>query len=93
MTGLEHYRAASRSAGEAAGLRWRDIDLDSATAIITCQLQQYDGRLMLCPPKSAPSERAVAPDRTTVAVLRAHRASQEAERAAAGKDYQTAGTC
>ena len=46
---------------EAAGQRWSDIDLDSATAIISCQLQQYDGRLVLCPPKTARSERAVAP--------------------------------
>ena len=77
--------------GEAAGLRWRDIDLDGATAIITCQLQQYDGRLVLCPPKTARSERAIALDRTTVAVLRAHKAAQEAERAALGKDYHDSG--
>ena len=29
--------------GEAAGLRWCYLDLDAATAIISCQLQQYDG--------------------------------------------------
>jgi len=77
--------------GEAAGLRWRDIDLDGAAAIIACQLQQYDGRLVLCPPKTAGSERAVAVDRTTVAVLRAHKAAQEAERATLGKDYHDSG--
>jgi integrase len=77
--------------GEAAGLRWRDIDLDGATAIITCQLQQYDGRLVPCPPKTARSERAVALDRTTVAVLRAHKAAQEAERATFGKNYHDSG--
>jgi hypothetical protein len=54
-------------------------------------LQQYDGRLVLCPPKTAGSERAVALDRTTVAVLRAHRVAQDAERAAAGKDYRDSG--
>ena len=77
--------------GEAAVLRWRDIDLDGATAIITCQLQQYEGRLVLCPPKTARSERAVALDRTTVAVLRAHEAAQEAERATLGKNYHDSG--
>jgi integrase len=61
--------------GEAAGLRWSDVDLDGATAIISCQLQQYDGRLVLCPPKTARSERAIALDRATVAVLRAHKAA------------------
>jgi hypothetical protein len=59
--------------GEAAGLRWCDIDL------------------VACPPTTAGSERAVALDRTTVAVLRAHRVAQDAERAAAGKDYHDSG--
>jgi hypothetical protein len=59
-------------------------------AIISCQLQQFDGRLVLCPPKTAGSERAVAPDRT-VAVLRAHRAAQAAERAALGGKYHDSG--
>jgi integrase len=77
--------------GEAAGLRWCDIDLDGATAIISCQLQQYDGHLTVCPPKTAGSERAVALDRTTVAVLRAHRAAQDAERVAAGEEYHDSG--
>jgi integrase len=77
--------------GEAAGLRWCDIDLDSATAIITCQLQQYNGRLVLGPPKTVGSERAVALDRTTVTVLRAHRAAQDAERAGLGEDYHDSG--
>ncbi len=75
--------------GEAAGLRWRDIDLDTATAIITCQLRQYDGRLVLCPPKTSGSERAVALDRTTVAVLRAPPAAQDAGRAALGNSPYT----
>ncbi len=35
--------------GSKTGLRWRDIDFDGATAIITCQLQQYDGHLIMCP--------------------------------------------
>jgi hypothetical protein len=38
----------------------------------------------VCPLKTAGSERAVALDRTTVAVLRAHRGAQDAERVAAG---------
>jgi hypothetical protein len=52
--------------GEAAGLRWRDIDLGTATILICHQLQQY----------------AVVLDRTTAAVLRRHRAAQQAEQAA-----------
>jgi integrase len=77
--------------GEACGLRWCDIDLDSGTEIICWQLQQYDGHVVLCPPKTAHSERTIALDRTTVTVLRAHRAHQLAERAAAGDDYLESG--
>jgi integrase len=47
--------------GEAAGLRWSDVDLDGATVIITCQLQQYDGRLVLCPPKDCPQRASHRP--------------------------------
>jgi len=77
--------------GEACGLRWCDIDLDSGTAMISWQLQQYDGHVVLCPPKTAHSERIVALDRTTVAALRAHRSRQLTERAAAGGDYLDSG--
>ena len=51
--------------GEAAGLRWCDIDLDGKTAVICQQLQQYDGRLAICPPKTAHSSRVIALDHTT----------------------------
>jgi len=77
--------------GEACGLRWCDIDLGAGTAIISWQLQQYDGHVTLCPPKTAQSERIIALDRTTVAALRAHRARQLAECSAAGEDYLDSG--
>jgi integrase len=77
--------------GEACGLRWCDVDLDAATAVISWQLQQNDGHVALCPPKTPHSERTIALDRTTVAALRAHRAGQLAERAAAGSRYRDSG--
>src|SRR5690606_6687835 len=49
--------------GEAAGLRWCDVDLDEGTAVICRQLQRRDGRLMVCPPKTAHSTRVIALDR------------------------------
>jgi integrase len=52
--------------GEAAGLRWRDVDLDGRAAFICQQLQQYDGHLAVCPPKTAHSVWVIALDRTTV---------------------------
>jgi integrase len=77
--------------GEAAGLRWCDIDLDARVAMIGQQLQQYDGQVAVAPPKTARSSRVVALDRTTVAVLRRHRLRQLAERDAAGPDYRDSG--
>ena len=52
--------------GEAAGLRWCDIDLDHKIAYISWQIQ-YTGRaLVLCPLKTASSSRVLALDATTV---------------------------
>ena len=70
--------------GEAAGLRWSDLDLDAGTLTVTGQLQQLGGRLMAGPPKSDAGRRVIALDQTTIAALRAHHAGQQAERAAAG---------
>ena len=77
--------------GEAAGLRWCDVDLDGGTAVISQQLQQYDGHLAVCPPKTPHSVRVIALDSTTVAALRAHRDRQRAEAAAFGPGYQASG--
>jgi integrase len=77
--------------GEAAGLRWCDVDLDGKTAVISQQLQQYDGHLVVCPPKTPHSIRTIALDHTTVAALRAHRDRQHAEAASFGPGYQASG--
>jgi integrase len=77
--------------GEAAGLRWCDVDLDGKTAVISQQLQQYGGHLTVCPPKTAHSMRVIAVDRTTVAALRAHRDRQRAEAAVFGPGYRASG--
>src|SRR6266851_4379981 len=65
--------------GEAAGLRWCDVDLDEGVAVISQQLQQYDGHMVTCPPKTSHSARVIALDHTTVAALRRHRVRQHAE--------------
>jgi len=77
--------------GEAAGLRWCDVDLDGKTAVISQQLQQYDGRLAVCPPKTPHSTRVIALDRSTVAALTEHRDRQRAEAAAFGPGYRDSG--
>ena len=77
--------------GEAAGLRWCDLDLDGRTAIISQQLQQHGGRMEVTPPKTPYSARVIALDHTTVAVLREHRRRQRAEAACYGPGYQASG--
>jgi len=39
--------------------------------VISQQLQQYDGRLAVCPPKTAHSTRVIALDHTTAVALAA----------------------
>ena len=77
--------------GEAAGLRWCDVDLGGKTAVISQQLQQYDGHLAVCPPKTPRSVRTIALDHTTVAALRAHHDRQRAEAASFGPGYRASG--
>jgi hypothetical protein len=59
--------------------------------VISQQLQQYDGRLAICPPKTPHSTRVIALDHTTVAALRAHRDRQGAEAGAYGPGYRKSG--
>jgi integrase len=70
--------------GEAAGLRWSDLDLDAGTLTVSGQLQQLGGRLVAGPPKSDAGRRVIALDNTTITAPREHRTRQQAERAAAG---------
>jgi integrase len=77
--------------GEAAGLRWSDLDLDAGTLTVTGQLQQLGGRLIAGPPKSEAGRRVIALDKTTIAALRAHRVRQHAERSAAGSLWADTG--
>ena len=77
--------------GEAAGRRWCDVDLDGKTAMISQQLQQYDGHLTVCPPKTPHSIRTIALDHTTIAALRAQRDRQHAEATSFGPGYRASG--
>ena len=77
--------------GEAAGLRWSDLDLDAGTLTVSGQLQQLGGRIVAGPPKSDAGRRVIALDKTTIAALREHRLRQHAERAAAGSRWDETG--
>ena len=77
--------------GEAAGLRWSDLDLDAGTPTVSGQLQQLGGRIVAGPPKSDAGRRVIALDKTTIAALREHKIRQQAERAAAGTRWTQTG--
>lgn len=80
------------AAGEVCGLRWRDIDLDTARVTVRQQAQVIAGTVVYGPLKSREStdrRGPLVPD--AVAVLRAHRAGQAAERLAWGEAWEDSG--
>jgi len=62
--------------GEAAGLRWEDVDLEAGVAVIAVQRTQVGKEIRQSSPKTKSGARALTLDRGTVAVLTAHRARQ-----------------
>ena len=77
--------------GEAAGLRWIDVDLTTAVVVIGQQRIAYGRTVAVGPPKTAASRRTIALDPHTVQALRAHRRRQQAEQHAAGDRWHDTG--
>lgn len=59
--------------GEALGLQWSDIDLTNRLLIVRRQLRSDGSRVHLKKPKSAASNRVIALDENTAALLRQYR--------------------
>ncbi|MCU1452655.1 MAG: putative Integrase family protein [Acidimicrobiales bacterium] len=76
--------------GEALGLRWGDVDLDRATFSVSQTVTTVNNKLTVQPPKADSSWRRISLDRSTVAVLRAHRKGQLEQRALCGLGRFTA---
>jgi integrase len=74
--------------GEAAGLRWCDLDLNAGTITIAQQRIAYGRTVHVGPPKTAASRRTIALDQATVRLLREHRRRQQYERDTAGDQWQ-----
>lgn len=77
--------------GELCGLTWSAVDLDAGTLQVTETLVVVDGKPVFSSPKTSAGRRSVPLDGHLVALLRAHRARQAAERLAAGEAYHDAG--
>jgi integrase len=73
--------------GEALGLRWSDVDLDKGLIKVQRALVTGDGGKQWSTPKTRAGWRTVSIDEDTVAVLKAHRARQNAEKLALGAGY------
>lgn len=77
--------------GEALGLKWADVDLDVATAIISRQVTAIDHELRI---KELPKTKAghtIRLDPGTIDMLRTWRATQGEERLLLGTDYHDQG--
>jgi integrase len=77
--------------GEAAGLRWIDLDLGQRVVMIEQQRIAYGRTVASGPPKTRASRRTIALDRNTVRLLRAHLRRQRAEAKAAGSAWSNSG--
>jgi integrase len=77
--------------GEAAGLRWVNVDLDAGVGMIGQQRIANGHFVTVGPPKTAASRRLVALDRHTVRLLREHRRRQRVEQRTAGGGWQDSG--
>jgi integrase len=84
------YHLVSRTGmrrGEACGLRWIDLDLDSATMTVAQQIVQLGWETATGAPKTNAGERTVALDQRTVKLLRQQRQTQDHHRQTAGKAW------
>ena len=78
--------------GEALGLPWHAVDLDTSMLTVRQALQRRPGGgLVLVPPKSRAGPRAIPIPGPLVEALRAHRVTQAAERLAAGSMWTASG--
>jgi integrase len=74
--------------GEALGLRWQDIDFDSATLEVRNQVQKIDGRLQLTGLKTDRSRRVIALTEGSLESLKQHRQIVESLKRVCGDSWQ-----
>jgi integrase len=73
--------------GEAVGLRWSDVNLETGRLQIVQTITQVRSKVTVGEPKTARGRRSIALDGGTVAVLRAHRKQMLEERLLVGPDF------
>jgi integrase len=75
--------------GEALGLRWSDLDLQSGQLAVVQTITTVNDRLVVSPPKTDRSRRSLSIDPDTVRALKDHQRRQAQERLKAGKVWDT----
>jgi integrase len=77
--------------GEALGLRWQDVDLETRQLQVRHALQRIDGRLQLVEPKTVRSRRTITMPAAVVNALRDHRRTQLEEQLLDGSKWRDGG--
>ncbi|NUP48485.1 MAG: site-specific integrase [Catenulispora sp.] len=77
--------------GEACGLRWVDLNLDTSTMTVAQQIVQNGWETEVSKPKTDAGERDVALDALTVGIIKAHRRTQATARLAHGPGWADTG--
>jgi integrase len=73
--------------GEALGVSWAHLDLETGRLSVQQQLTSVKYKLVFDEPKTDRGRRSIPLDRTTVSMLRRHRAQQAQWRLAMGSDW------
>lgn len=74
--------------GEALGVRWNDVDLDTGHVVLLQTASAIEHKLVLAPRTKSHKPRPIEIDRATIAAVRAVRKRQAQERLLLGPDYQ-----
>jgi len=78
--------------GELLGLRWVDVDFSNRRLRVTQTLQRVRGEgIIFGPPKSRRSRRVLTMPSILIETLKRHRAAQDTDRKAAGRDWHGSG--
>ena len=77
--------------GEALGVRWSDIDLDTGRLCVLQTITLVGSKVNIGEPKTSKGRRSIALDDGTVAVLRSHRTLMLEERLLVGPDFSAEG--
>ena len=76
---------------ELLGATWDSIDLERGSFVVRQTLQHVEGEFLVLPPKTRRSRRTIELSAATVALLRRHRAEQQAARMALGPAWEDRG--